>query len=51
MQSPAVRLASPDSWPPWGLRRFDGLRAIGFWGGNLEHEKTGGRAGSLSIQS
>lgn len=29
MQSPADGLASSDSWPTWGLRRFDGLRAMG----------------------
>lgn len=48
MQSPADRLARPGEWPPWGLRRSDGLRTIGFLGGGHcwaagQHKKTGGR--------
>lgn len=44
MQSPADRLAKPDSWSPWGLRRSDGLRTIGFGAGPLDSmKKTGGR--------
>mgnify|MGYP006989190825 FL=1 len=29
MQSPADRLRDAESWPPWGLRRFDALLGIG----------------------